>query len=251
MNKKIFIEYDNTSLSSLCNNLYDLFLKNNYNVELLDNNLSLNEKIAILDNNPNQNVLISNKINNNPNTIEIIYPLRKSNELALLLNNKLTDLVSKYYQLRDNIDTSKDYYELLHPPINESIILKYGTNILNNANIPNLLYQGITGYLQEENIYTVKSGDSLYAIARNFNTTVDEIKRLNNLTTNNLSLGQKLIIPNTSNANQNNDNNIYTVKSGDSLYAIARNFNTTVDEIKRLNNLTTNNLSLGQKLIIK
>ena len=44
--------------------------------------------------------------------------------------------------------------------------------------------------------------------------------------------------------------NTYIVKKGDSLYSIARNFNTTVDEIKSLNNLSTNNLSIGQKLII-
>lgn len=94
--------------------------------------------------------------------------------------------------------------------------------------------------------YTVKSGDSLYAIARRYNTTVDEIKSLNNLTSNNLSIGQQLIIPTSSTTNTFT----YTVKRGDSLYSIARNYNTTVDEIKRLNNLTNNNLSIGQQLII-
>ena len=92
------------------------------------------------------------------------------------------------------------------------------------------------------------------AIARKFNTTVDDIKRLNNLVSNNLSIGQKLIINQDNNKEetiQNNpSSNIYTVKSGDSLYAIARKFNTTVDDIKRLNNLVSNNLSIGQKLII-
>lgn len=99
--------------------------------------------------------------------------------------------------------------------------------------------------------YVVKSGDNLYAIARVNNTTVDAIKRANNLTSNLLSIGQTLIIPTSEPAPTTpTGNNTYTVKKGDSLYAIARNFNTTVDAIKRANNLSSNNLSIGQVLII-
>ena len=42
----------------------------------------------------------------------------------------------------------------------------------------------------------------------------------------------------------------YTVKKGDSLYSIAKQFNTTVDSIKSKNNLTSNNLAIGQILKI-
>ena len=96
--------------------------------------------------------------------------------------------------------------------------------------------------------YTVKSGDSLYSIAKKFNTSVTAIQNLNNLTNNNLSVGQQLKIPYTS--SQTPIVTTYTVKSGDNLYAIARKFNTTVDSIKRKNNLTSNLLSVGQKLTI-
>ena len=91
-------------------------------------------------------------------------------------------------------------------------------------------------------IYVVKPGDNLYSIARKYDTTVSELKRLNNLTSNNLSVGQELKIP--------NERRIYVVKRGDSLYSIANMFNTTVSAIKSKNNLTTNNLSIGQELII-
>lgn len=94
--------------------------------------------------------------------------------------------------------------------------------------------------------YTVKSGDSLWAIASRYNTTVDAIKDLNNLTTNTLQIGQVLKIPNIS----NNSYTEYTVKSGDSLWKIASQYNTTVDAIKSLNNLTTNTLQIGQVLRI-
>ena len=96
--------------------------------------------------------------------------------------------------------------------------------------------------------YTVKSGDNLYAIAKKYNTTTSAIMNLNDLQSSNLSLGQKLKIPAAS--TQTTTGNIYTVKSGDNLYAIARKFGTTVDAIKRKNNLQSNNLSLGQKLLI-
>ena len=95
--------------------------------------------------------------------------------------------------------------------------------------------------------YTVKPGDSLYKIANNYNTTVNAIKELNNLKSNNLSIGQQLKIPSSSN---DTSYTTYTVQKGDSLWLIANNFNTTVDNIKRLNNLTSNNLSIGQQLKI-
>ncbi len=94
--------------------------------------------------------------------------------------------------------------------------------------------------------YTVKAGDTLYSIARNNNISVDELKRINNLTSDILSVGQVLklkedsIIPDT--------NGTYTVKSGDTLYSIAKKYNITVDKLKSLNNLSSNTLSIGQVL---
>ena len=94
--------------------------------------------------------------------------------------------------------------------------------------------------------YIVKKGDSLYSIASRYNTSVSVIKNLNNLATNNLSIGQSLKIP----SSNQSESNIYIVKSGDNLYSIARRFNTTVNSIKTKNNLTSNILNIGQKLII-
>ena len=89
----------------------------------------------------------------------------------------------------------------------------------------------------------------MYKIANNYKTTVDEIKKLNNLTSNNLQINQVLKIPTTS--QQDTTSYIsYTVKSGDSLYKVANTYNTTVDSIKKLNNLTSNNLQINQVLKI-
>ncbi len=101
---------------------------------------------------------------------------------------------------------------------------------------------------QEKNTitYTVQKGDSLYSIARKYSTTIDKIKDLNNLTTNLLSIGQVLLIPTNTNLETT-----YTVQKGDSLYSIAKKYNTTVDKLKQLNNLTSNLLSIGQILIVR
>ncbi len=130
------------------------------------------------------------------------------------------------------------------------------TGIVNNQtwNVINTLFGNlntcITGDIIEENgsTYTVVSGDTLYSIARKFNTTVDIIKSLNNLTSNTLSIGQVLKIPTS--ATTQPSINTYTVVSGDTLYSIARKFNTTIDAIKSLNNLTSNTLIIGQILRI-
>lgn len=110
--------------------------------------------------------------------------------------------------------------------------------------------------------YTVKKGDSLYSIARQYNTTVDQIMKDNALTNNNLSLGQnlKIRVPKESDITIEEcigtpytpptTDITYIVKKGDSLYSIAQKYNTSVDNIKRKNNLTTNNLSIGQTLKI-
>ena len=100
--------------------------------------------------------------------------------------------------------------------------------------------------------YTVKSGDTLYSIARRFNITVDKLKELNGLKNNLISVGQNLLVSdfNQSNVVPEDDNQYYIVQKGDSLWSIAKKYNTTVDKLKKLNNLNSNLLQIGQKLII-
>ncbi|WP_422123835.1 LysM peptidoglycan-binding domain-containing protein [Planococcus sp. X10-3] len=100
--------------------------------------------------------------------------------------------------------------------------------------------------------YTVKAGDTLYGIAQRFNTTVARLAAANNIpNVNFLRIGQVLIIPGTSTTPPPATSTKYTVKAGDTLYAIAQRYNTTVARIAAANNLpNVNLLRIGQVLII-
>ncbi|MDD2434816.1 MAG: LysM peptidoglycan-binding domain-containing protein [Bacilli bacterium] len=102
---------------------------------------------------------------------------------------------------------------------------------------------------EETTTYIVQRGDNLWSIARRFNTTVSNLKNLNNLTSDNLSIGQRLMVP-ISEIIPPVSETVYTVQRGDSLWSIARKFNTTVSELMSYNNLTSNLLSIGQRLRI-
>ena len=103
-------------------------------------------------------------------------------------------------------------------------------------------------------LYTVKKGDTLYNIARIYGVSVDAIRNLNYLTSDNLYIGQVLRIPEI--YTRPEDMNVpqyinYTVKKGDTLYSIAKDYNTTVDSLLQDNGLKNNTLSVGQNLKIR
>jgi LysM repeat protein len=117
--------------------------------------------------------------------------------------------------------------------------------------------------------YTVSSGDTLYNIAKRYNTTVDQIRNTTQLKSDMLMIGQKLRIPQLQAASTTTtppaeetvpvekpvptpaptpETSTYTVIAGDTLYGISVKFGTTVDQLKSLNKLSTNVLSIGQVL---
>ena len=97
----------------------------------------------------------------------------------------------------------------------------------------------------DTDIYQVKSGDTLYSIAKKYNISVNELKGLNNLDDDDLSVGKILKVPSGLSLV-----NTYVVSKGDTLYSVAKKFDTSVNRLKELNGLSNNMLSVGQKLII-
>ena len=201
---------------------------------------------------------------------EIIYSLRNNDTLSKTVAKELERAgqnVRKYYQRRLPSNPSKDYYYMLREtPSNETIIVEYGfadskgddvSQLKNNwQGLAEAVVKGVSEYIgvpyeikSDDNYYRVKSGDTLWSIARKYGLTVNEIKEANNLNNNTLSIGQLLYIPILETVPV--ELSIYTVKNGDTLYSIARKYNLTVDELKSLNNLASNTLQIGQKLNVK
>ncbi len=111
-------------------------------------------------------------------------------------------------------------------------------------------------------IHVVKEGQTLYSISQNYNTSVDEILQANdNLETTQIETGQKIKIPDKegkknqsqedTRQNKSSDKKTHTVKPGETLYSISQEYNVSVKKIKEWNNLSSNNLEVGQELRIK
>ena len=181
---------------------------------LTSNNLTIGDSLIVKDSSGNSDN--SSNADNNK-----YYIVKKGDSLYSIArsNNMTVDKLKSLNNLTSNILS-----------IGQKLIISSGSNVPNN-------------------VYVVKKGDTLWSIANNFNVSVNDLKNANNKSNNSLSIGEQLIIPGKS-TGENVSTTIYTVKSGDNLYSIARRYNVTVNEIKSLNNLSSNLLSIGQKLSI-
>ena len=209
-------------------------------------------------------LVVSNHINaGGGDGAEIIYALRNNDKFAKKLATEFENAgqsVRKYYQRRLPSNPAKDYYYIMRDtPNNETVIVEYGfadtisdANLIKNdwEKLAEAVTKAIVEYAGDKyvaplgsNYYTVKSGDSLWSISRKFGVSVNELKKVNNLSSNLLSIGQNLIIPGKKN---NTSSNEYVVKKGDTLYGIANKYNVSIDNLKSYNNLSTDSLSIGQ-----
>ena len=164
---------------------------------------------------------------------EVIYALRNSNKLANLVLKNLEaegQNVRDAYQRRLPSDTSKDYYFIhRNTGVTQPVIVEYGfldstdddvEQLKNNwQKYADAVVDAVAEYIgitvpNKEGYYTVKSGDSLWSIAKKYDTTVTELKRINNLTSNTLQIGQQLKIPNKQTSNNQTTSKYieYTVK---------------------------------------
>ena len=214
-------------------------------------------------------LVISNHLNAGGGSgSEVIYALRNNDRLAKNILEGLGKAgmpIRKAYQRRLPSDMTKDYYFIhRNTGLTEPLIIEYG--FIDNKNDADMIKNNYKRYAEEvvkaianykgynyteprtQEVYIVQKGDTLWNISKKLDTSVDEIKRLNNLNSNLLFVGQELKVPNYLTVEDSNVN--YIVKKGDNLYNIAKQYNTTVPELKSYNNLTSDNLSIGQVIKI-
>ena len=241
-----------------------------------DEDIGRNERLRRMLNsfgNDEDVIILSNHINaGGGEGAEVVYSLRNDDTLASMILDEIGNkgqIERKIYQRRLPENPSKDYYYIMREtPNTEAVLIEYGfiDNPRDLAKLQNNLLdyaegvvKAVTNYIgvpyiapggnNNQNIYTVKRGDTLYQIARNNNISVDELKRANNLNTNSLAIGQRLIIPTQEDILQD-DYTVYTVKNGDTLFSVANNFNVSVEELLTLNKLNSTGLTVGQQLLI-
>ncbi|MGE6450237.1 LysM peptidoglycan-binding domain-containing protein [Pseudoalteromonas tetraodonis] len=93
--------------------------------------------------------------------------------------------------------------------------------------------------------YTVKRGDSLSVIAKRYKVGISQLKAFNDLKSNTIRIGQKLVLP------QLADTQIeHQVKSGDSLWKISSHYKVSITKLKQWNNLSSDHLKIGKKLTV-
>lgn len=110
-----------------------------------------------------------------------------------------------------------------------------------------------------ENVHVVKKGENIFQIAKTYKVGVDDILNWNNMTTTNINTGDQLkiekvqdVVAETSKkkSSKYDEQKMYVVQKGDSLFKISQKHNTTVAEIKKKNNIKENDLQPGMKLKI-
>ena len=236
-----------------------------------DNDVSLEDRVNFINSslgNSSDVIVITNGLSNSSIAgVEIVYALRDSSSFSKVLAEQFANEgidVNKYYQLRMEEDTALDSdYIIRNTGDSESVIINYASIndseglsdfVKNYEDYGEAVVRAIAIYTKNDYVptassgyYTVKKGDSLYSIARAYDVSVSDLKSVNNLTSNVLAIGQVLKIPDIV---EKEDTSVYFVKKGDTLYGIAKNYGVSVDEIKSVNNLTSNVLSVGQELLI-
>ena len=95
--------------------------------------------------------------------------------------------------------------------------------------------------------HIVEEGETLYSISGKYYVSVTDIKKYNNLSVDTISVGQKLILKDKSKQGSKE----HIVVKGDTLYTLSKKYQISIEKIKKTNNLLTNSLFIGQRLVVK
>jgi LysM repeat protein len=106
--------------------------------------------------------------------------------------------------------------------------------------------------------HTVKSKETLYSISKKYSLTIDQLKKWNRLQSNSIAIGQVLLITDPflkakeENAKKNKFKaETHIVKKSETLFAIAKEYDVSLKDLRDLNNIKKNEVKVGQELIIR
>lgn len=258
----------------IANYMYDRFKSLGIPVKIIrstDETISPNERVNRVLNafgNSKDVIVISNHINaGGGDGAEVIYPLRNDDTLPNLILNELNkegQNIRKAYQRKYPSNPNKDYYFMQrNTGLTQTLTVEYGfldskkddvEQLKNNyKKYAEAVVRAVLEYIgvpYNDNKYIVKKGDTLYSISLKYNVNIDDLKKINNLESNILNIGQTLIIPTNTKKEEVSDYETYIVKPNDTLYNIAKMYNVKVEDIKKVNNKSNDILSINEKLLI-
>ncbi len=202
--------------------------------------------------------------------IENAYKVKKGDTLGGIALR--SDVSVKDLKVRNNLTSDKlSIGQILYipgskPPSSDTNIAKEESSITEKKVVETDITES-TAVNPLYGEYKTKQGDTLGLIAVEFDTRVDELKRINNLSSDKLNIGQAIKVPVNKpekSITKNEDKHLvenkefvqvkseeYIVKTGDTLSEIAEKFKLKISELGNLNNLENDNLRVGQKLVLK
>jgi membrane-bound lytic murein transglycosylase D len=191
--------------------------------------------------------------------------LGNSGEEEVNKNLKVSQTVTKYKVKRgESLSTIANKFDVTIAQIRSWNNLKSNKvaagqilNIKNSDAVTSLGDNNSKKSVNSTGTYTIKPGDTLEEIAKNNNISVEDLKRINNITGNKIIAGETLTlttgkqnVKNKTNEKVSNNSTIYVVKKGDSIGKIAAKFNVSVKDIQNWNNMTGTKISVGQELVV-
>lgn len=197
--------------------------------------------------NPERYSIVLPIINNEPYFVSI----KKNQDIDLAVAAKLAQM-------------PLEEFTALNPGFNQGVIMANNDTeiILPIEKAPNYLanlaeYQGdLTSWKK----YSAREGESIQGIAHKFNVSVDALRQANDLNRNIrlLPTAKNMVIPGTSassfvatvQVNRNQKTQGHKVRSGETLVSIAYRYQLSIQTLKDLNNLTNNQVNVGQKILI-
>jgi N-acetylmuramoyl-L-alanine amidase len=163
----------------------------------------------------------------------------------------LSLIASQYNQ---SLNTLKDYNNLKSTSlqVGQKINIPGTVTVAETQSVAQEITEKVIAPVQQEQqVHVVKSGESLSIISQRYDTTIAQIKADNKLKSSVLFVGQKLKVAGSgSNAVKQRTEEVYTVKSGDSLSVIANRYQTTMATLTEYNQLKSSSVFVGQKIKI-